>query len=370
MAKKVNKINAPEQKKKSISKIETQVSYFTEEILDEEEDEEDELEEDYIRWQKVGKNSYFPVGEMIFADKLKPGVYNISFSEQRHCYYAIHKKLALDELFIFPDDKVQDSIIKDIQTFWTRKEQFRKYKYNYRRGILLWGAPGNGKTSIVNLLCKELVEKHKGVIFFLAIPDDLGPFIQFIQNYFKSIEPNTNILCVIEDIENFCSSHRTEGELLNLLDGMNQMENIVFIANTNYPENLKERLLNRPARFDRRYEIKAPNAKNRAYYFKCKLKPEDLEVIDLKKWVKDTKGFSISHLGEVVKSVCALGNTFEETIERLREMERPISSYDYKKGNRKAIGFNNEDEYDEEDDNDYAIVAATIERQESKFKKY
>lgn len=305
----------------------------TEEVLEilngEEEEEDDEI--DYIQWEKVGKK-YFPMGKIKFTSVVKPGIYDIAYHRQREVYYAIHKKLALDELFAFPDP-IQDRILKDIKTFWERKEQFKKYKYAYKRGILIYGSAGNGKSSIINLLCKELVEKHKGVIFFLNTPSDLEPFIQFVQFTFKQIQPDTKIICVIEDIEAFTKNSEIEGRLLNLLDGMNRMENIVTIASTNYPEELKERLLNRPSRFDRRYEIKNPNAIIREAYFKHKLKEDDLKSIDIKHWVKETKGLTISHLGEIVKSVFALGNSFEDTVKELKKMKTKISSFDFNKNN-------------------------------------
>lgn len=304
------------------------VEYFDEGEEDSaEEKEPDEIE--YIQWQKIGKR-YYPIGKIETRKKAKPGVYDIGYDRSKNSFYILYKELFLDELFTFPDP-IQDKIINDIKIFWDRKEQFKKYKYAYKRGILLYGSAGNGKSSIINLLSKELVENHKGVIFFLNTPNDLEPYIQFVQNIFKQIQDDTKIICVIEDIEAFTRNSETEGRLLNLLDGMNRMENIVTIASTNYPEELKERLLNRPSRFDRRYEIKNPNAKIREAYFKHKLKADDLKVIDVKQWVKETKGLTISHLGEIVKSVCALGNTFDEVVKELKQMKIKISSFDFNK---------------------------------------
>lgn len=302
------------------------------------EDIEEDDPVDYIQWSKQGKNVYFPEGKIKLVSELRPGVYDIGYSNKRETYFAIYKKLSLDELFTFPDP-VQDKIIKDIKTFWQREDQFKKYKYAYKRGILLYGSAGNGKSSIINLLCKELVDVYKGVVFFLNNAEDLTPFINFVRNFFRQIQPQTKIICIIEDIESFTYDRSVEGKLLNLLDGMNQMENIVVIATTNYPEELKERILNRPSRFDRRYEIKNPNAEIRQAYFKHKLKEEDLTGIDIKDWVKETKGLTIAHLGEIVKSVFALGNDFKETINELKNMKKKVTSFDFNKETTDSIGF-------------------------------
>jgi hypothetical protein len=71
------------------------------------------------------------------------------------------------------------------------------------------------------------------------------------------------------------------GPLLNILDGIGQMENTIYLATTNYPEKLKERILNRPSRFDRRYKIEKPDSNIRKFYFEKKLRDEDLKNINL-----------------------------------------------------------------------------------------
>jgi hypothetical protein len=323
-----------------LEKVEKSIAEDYADSLPVREDEEDDEEDpEYVQWIRIGKNNYFPEGKITKVKKLKAGVYDIAYSRQRQVYYAIYKKLALDELFVFPDP-IQDRILKDIQIFWERREEFKKYGYAYKRGLLLWGEPGSGKTSIINLLAKELMEKYKGVIFFLNTPSDLEPFIGFVKNYFRQVQPTTKIICVIEDIEAFCDNSHTEGLLLNVLDGLNNMEDVVFLASTNYPEKLKERILNRPSRFDRRYEIKSPSAIAREAYFQHKLKPEDLREIDLAYWVKKTNKFTVAHLGEIVKSVFALGNSFEDTVKELRDMAKKISSFNYNKDeDQDGIGF-------------------------------
>lgn len=100
--------------------------------------------------------------------------------------------------------------------------------------------------------------------------------------YFRVIEPNRPILCIIEDIDGLVEDSYYETALLNILDGIGQMENTIYLGTTNFPEKLKERILNRPSRFDRRYEIKQPNDELREYYFRKKLTEDDLKSIDIK----------------------------------------------------------------------------------------
>jgi SpoVK/Ycf46/Vps4 family AAA+-type ATPase len=114
----------------------------------------------------------------------------------------------------------------------------------------------------------------------------------------------------------------------------------VYIATTNYTERLSERIVSRPNRFDRRIEVRSPNAECRRLYFQHKLKPSDLAVIDMEEWVARTRGMSMAHLGEVIKSVIILGNNFEETIGRLEGMKIIPVSRNYNKEFDERMGFN------------------------------
>lgn len=297
---------------------------------------------DYVQWVRVGEKSFFPEGEIIKTKIIPPGAYDILFNQQKG-FYLKGKDISLDELFVLPSPE-QNLIISDIQTFWSKKAQFSAYKFTYKRGILLYGPAGSGKSSIINMLAKEIVDTHKGIVMYLNNADDLGRFMT-IMPMLRQIEPEKQILCVLEDLETFVSYREAETQLLNLLDGVNQMDNVVYLGTTNYPEQLKERILNRPSRFDRRYEVGMPNAEVRKEYFKKKLTKKDLKIVDLDKWVKESDGLSLAHLGEIVKSVCALGNTFEETMKLLNEMKQKLSSFDFGKDTEDGIGFGSKRNY-------------------------
>ena len=148
------------------------------------------------------------------------------------------------------------------------------------------------------------------------------------------------MIVLMEDIDNILEYDRsTLTKVLNMLDGIKQIDKVVYIATTNYPEKLQERVSNRPSRFDRRYKINKPNAKVREFYIKNKVSKEDLKKIDIKKWVEQTKGLSISHLRELIVSIIILGNTFEKTIADLKSMSKRVSSKD--DDTDRAIGFMN-----------------------------
>lgn len=294
---------------------------------------------EFIQWRRTKSNQLFPETEIDLVSKAEPGFYNIKFSD-RYGWYMSKKDLFLDELFELPN-AYQESIIRDIKTFWQRKDYYKKYNYTYKRGLLLTGSAGCGKSSLVNLISFELINNYNGIVFQLFTSNDFENFINFVPKYFSNIQVDTPIICIIEDIETLCMNNVVETELLNFLDGTSQLDNIVTIATTNYPEKLKDRLTNRPSRFDRKYEIKLPDSKTREFYFRKKLHEDDLKNIDINYWVKETNGLTLAHLSEIIKSVCIIGNSFEEVIKIFDEMKKKTTSVDFNKETKETIGFTN-----------------------------
>ncbi len=129
-----------------------------------------------------------------------------------------------------------------------------------------------------------------------------------------------------------CASKEVETLLINVLDGIEQMDNVIYLATTNYTEKLPPRLLNRPNRFDRRIEIGYPTPEVREAYLRKKLKPADINIIEesekpIQYWVDSTKDFTLAHLCELIKSTIILGNSFEESIDLLKKLKGvPMSS--------------------------------------------
>jgi SpoVK/Ycf46/Vps4 family AAA+-type ATPase len=226
-------------------------------------------------------------------------------------------------------------ILKDIENFWTREEIYRKYNFVHKRGILMYGEPGCGKSGIIQILANKLMELN-GIVINIKSQQDIDYFIDFIPT-FRKIEPTRPLVVILEDIDALAGEDRySTSQLLNILDGVKQIDGVVYIATTNYPEKLQERMTNRPSRFDRRYKIELPSDEIRRAYITHKLNDEDLAQIDIEEWIKRTGGMSLSHLKEVVVSVIVMGRTFEETMDSLEELKKAP-----KVKEKKTVGFGN-----------------------------
>lgn len=296
----------------------------------------------FIQWITHGSGIYFPEFHVQLTKTIPAGYYGIGFNGDVGKYFVRKILYTTDNILKLPMPEI-GKVMKDITTFWKKEEAFKRYGLTYKRGVLLYGPPGCGKTHLIQLIIKELIEQQNGIVFKIESGEDVERYSIFMQSTFKIIEPKRRIVTMIEDIDGlFHSGKATETLLLNILDGMNQMDNIVYVATTNYPEELAERIVNRPSRFDRRYEITIPNPEVREFYLRNTLKSEDLNDeelgIDIDEWVKQTEGLSIAHLRELIVSTVIQGNTFEETIEILKDFntKTPTSKKFGGKGN---IGF-------------------------------
>ena len=282
-------------------------------------------------WGTLQDEEFVPAFTSV--QKVPAGIYEIVWNRQVNSHALKKQPFKTDELYQLPSYEIQD-ILKDIQNFWDRKDKYRNYNFVHKRGILMYGEPGCGKSGIIQLISKQLIE-NDGIIINVKDHDDIDYFIDFIST-FRKIEKERPLIVILEDIDSIAgeNSHSTS-RLLNILDGVKQIEDVVYIATTNYPEKLQERITNRPSRFDRRYKVELPNKEIREAYIRHKLKNEDLKSVDIQEWIKRTEGMSLSHLKEVVISTIVMGREFEEVMDNLEGLKKAPSI----KGSGK-VGFN------------------------------
>lgn len=232
------------------------------------------------------------------------------------------QKLVTDNLMRLPDSK-SDEVVAEVSKFWGLKGKFKKFGFAHKRGFLLWGPPGSGKTSTVSITINDMV-KGGGIVILGENPMILSKAL----GEFRAIESERPLAVILEDIDTIISNYGESG-VLSILDGEAQVENVVFIATTNYPERLDGRVINRPSRFDKIVKIGMPNAQAREMFLKAKLETtvtkdsKTGEVVDL---VKETEGFSIAHIKEMIISTYCQENPVKEVLERLKKMKQKPSS--------------------------------------------
>lgn len=269
-----------------------------------------------VQWHILPDGMYGACGPTVA--RLPVGAYRPVFHE-RHGVLLSAMTLLSDEIVEFPDS-ASIRVLHSIQKFWEHRDAFVKRGQLFKRGILLWGPPGSGKTVTINLLGRDLIERG-GMILMLQNPGLATDAMQLI----RRIEPERPLICILEDIDEIIREYG-EHSILALLDGENQINNVVHIATSNYPELLSSRIVNRPSRFDEIIKIGMPSYNARLTYLKARVFQEELPLRQIEQWAKDTEGLSIAHLRELVIGVFCLGRTYLETLQRLKTMAQKIKS--------------------------------------------
>ena len=192
--------------------------------------------------------------------------------------------------FLDVKERSWDSIVLDNDTkreikantveFLRRGDEWCRYGIPLKRGILLAGEPGTGKT----VICKALMAEADGITCITtngyALDDD-----DYITELYELAEDLRPCIIFIEDIDLIGQNRMEFGymrgpallSLLSAMDGVEEQRDVVTIATTNCLETLDKALSQRPARFDRVIKLCRPSTEQRMEFVRrlCEKIPLD-----------------------------------------------------------------------------------------------
>lgn len=267
--------------------------------------------EETVNYAKY-KEGFFPAP--VTCAYIEPGIYEPT---QFNSMYGIKSVTVTCDDFIPLNENHISEVFEDIQKFWKCEAEYTMLKIIHKRGILLYGEPGCGKTHVINRLT-EIATSNGGIVILGHMnPEMTIAAIRLI----KSVEPDKKIMVILEDIDSLFKKFE-ESSFLQMLDGGLQVTNVVFVATTNHPEMLHDRITNRPSRFDLSIEIGKPNDESRRMFITNKFSQIKYKG-DVELFVKKTKDLTISHIKEVIVAVCILNYDFDKALARVKGMKKP-----------------------------------------------
>lgn len=283
------------------------------------------------KWLATDNETFSSCQATKVISKLPSGMYNV-FQSQAGGYHAARVFPETDALYHLPNTLI-NKVIEEVSEFWKKGEDFNALHIKHKRGILLHGGPGVGKTSTINLLASALIQ-NEGLVFSATTINELLWFAEFANKHLRIIEPDRPAILIIEDIDKMMDGANAESMLLNFLDGESSVNHLVVIATSNRYNNLNDLIL-RPSRFDTHIKMEAPTEEVRKAY----LERKGLTETEAITWAAETNDFSLAELKELFVSVKLLDFSLEIAKERIKKQAKDVKNTTFTKKTGTGLGF-------------------------------
>ena len=183
---------------------------------------------------------------------LQKGVYDMEFDE----YGRFKNFLSIKIPTSFPlmPSKELVNIEDYINKFLSKKyiDLCKKSNILIKSGILLYGEPGIGKSNYINTIIKRTIEESEACVFNINRGNKLSTIVQKVKEL-REIQTNLFVI-VLEEIDEILTEGY-EAILKNFMDGIDSIENCLFLSSTNYLDKVPKSLTERPSRFKKVLKI-------------------------------------------------------------------------------------------------------------------
>ncbi|KAK4227030.1 P-loop containing nucleoside triphosphate hydrolase protein [Podospora fimiseda] len=158
----------------------------------------------------------------------------------------------------------KDSLISDTIGFFDSREIYQSLYLSFKRGIILHGVPGNGKTATIKALINSLAKKDIPSLYVKQFDSCRGSKWS-IKKIFARAREMAPCLLIFEDLDSLVED-KLRSYFLNEVDGLESNEGILMIGSTNHLSRLDPAIAKRPSRFDRKYLFELPDLATRVQY--------------------------------------------------------------------------------------------------------
>jgi len=208
--------------------------------------------------------------------------------------------------------------LQEIVTYLKDPSKFEKLGAKVPKGVLLYGAPGTGKT-----LMARAVAGEAGVPFYSITGSDfmemlVGVGAKRVREMFKNAKEAAPAIIFIDELDSIGrrrgaglggghdEREQTLNQLLSEMDGFETNESVIVMAATNRPDILDKALL-RPGRFNRRVEVGLPSQEDRVKILEIHAKNKPMaDDVDFESVSRGTPGFSGADLENLLNEAAML----------------------------------------------------------------
>jgi len=288
--------------------------------------------------QKLAENFLDAVCEWSCEVRGEIVVYQDGYFEKDTELFNAIKSATFDNLIL--RGSLKKEIHNDFTQFFNSRESYERYGIPWRRGAIFTGPPGNGKTHTVKALINSLERPCLYVRNFSGDGTEQGNMAEVFKRARR-----TPTIVVLEDLDSMINDSN-RAFFLNELDGFRANTGVVVLATTNHPEKLDTAILDRPSRFDRKYQFDLPREAERLAYvekWNSELQPElRVSAHTTPSIVNETEGFSFAYLKELfVASMAQWMSTSGKTamdeviLEQVKSLRGQMNGKEKKKKKKK-----------------------------------
>ena len=218
------------------------------------------------------------------------------------------------------DEDMKKALVADVENFFDGQKTYTDLKVPWKRGVIYYGPPGNGKTISIKAMMHSLYQRgvEKGdkrltvpTLYVRTLTSFGGPEYS-LRSIFNKARQEAPCYLVFEDLDSIVSDN-VRSYFLNEVDGLTSNDGIMMVGSTNHLDRLDPGISKRPSRFDRKYYFADPNFDQRVQYaqfWQNKLKDnKEIEFPDelCSKVAEITDKFSFAYMQEAfVASLLAI----------------------------------------------------------------
>jgi len=224
---------------------------------------------------------------------------------ERRTALSFHRRPAVTEQDLILPASTLAAIDRQVVGVAEHRDALLAARQHLKRGLLLYGPPGVGKTHTVRYLMSRLT----GTTIVMLSGDSLGMIGQAC-SVARSLQP---AMIVVEDVDLIAEErgmhpgqHPLLFQLLNEMDGLAEEADVVFLLTTNRADLLEPALASRPGRVDQAVELLHPDADARRGLFELYRGDLQVDQARLDSVIERTAGVTASFLKELLRRAAVI----------------------------------------------------------------